>query len=442
MRRIATLLVLASVFSFHRAPAGLSEQLVLAEKAGDIHAQIEILRRILDKEPLNSRLQEQVIRLWMQVEDHDMAEAALRGWKGAPERLRAEIGAEILFARDDRPDDAIALLEAYHSKNPTDLTATRQLARYLETTGRYRKLVTLLDAAPGVTDEADLLLVRARARRAEGDFEGALRDFGLAEKRDASVAQAERPVYERLQSLLPRLQSVGARLKENPEDVPALLTRAVLLSSLNAPAPLVAADVEKAWRAAPESMAARILYARFTLSADRAKKDLSVDVKAPLPPPETIESLLRLDGALAARPGDPTLLAARSFELNDKPRQHALALRDAEAALAADPANANALVEKIYALVKLGRTPEAAATLGILEKSHPKPARLAHACQYLAEGEMAELRFDAALEFANRGLKAAPTPGLYKTRATILNRLGRLAESQADLASAKKLEKK
>src|SRR5690349_13355617 len=103
MRRLATLLVLASAFSFQGVfAASLREQLALAEKAEDTYSEIELIRRVLDKEPGDADLQEQLIRLWLKVEDYDMAEAALKSWKSAPEGLRAEIGAEILYNRDDK----------------------------------------------------------------------------------------------------------------------------------------------------------------------------------------------------------------------------------------------------------------------------------------------------------------------------------------------------
>jgi tetratricopeptide (TPR) repeat protein len=221
-----------------------------------------------------------------------------------------------------------------------------------------------------------------------------------------------------------------------------LVARAQLLGYIGAHNTLIRADAERAWKAAPQSAAARLLYARVALTPLKARTELSVDLSAKEPPPENVERLLKLDETLAKNPIDAAALAKRSFELNDAPAQYALAILDADAALALDPANTTALVEKIYALIKQGKVPDAAATLLLLEKTKPSADRLGHACQYLAEGEMAAFRFESALDYVNRGLKAKPSASLYQTRATILNRLGRLAESKADLASAKKLEKK
>lgn len=443
MRRLATLLVLATAFSLHGAAAAtLREQLALAEKAEDTHSQIELLRRILDKDPSDAGLREQLVRLWLQIEDYDMAEVSLREWKEAPASLQAEVGAEILCKRDEKTAEAIALLEAHRASDPADMVIIRQLARYYGTTGENQKLAELLDTAPGVSGQADLLLTRAGTKRALGNFEAALADFALVEQASEETARDARPSYERLKAALPAIQAANARVAKNPGDFAALVARAQLLGYIGAQNALIRADAERAWKAAPHSAAARLLYARVALTPLKARQEFSVDLSAKEPPPENVARLLKLDEALAANPRDAASLAKRSFELNDAPAQYALAILDADAALAIDPANTSALVEKIYALVKLGKVPEAAATLLLLEKNKPSADRLGHACQYLAEGEMAAFRFQAALDYANRGLQAKPTASLYQTRATILNRLGRLAESNADLASAKKLQKK
>lgn len=443
MRRLATSFVLATAFSFQATDAATPrEQLALAEKAADTHSQIELLRRILDQEPSDARLRERLVRLWLEVEDYDRAEAALREWKDAPGGVRAEVGAKILVHRDDKPAEAIALLEAYRTQDPADPVIIRQLAGSYGAAGENRKLVQLLETASGVSADPELVLLRAGAKRTLGDFDGALADFALVEAGDAESVKAARPAYERLKSALPALREANARVGQSPDDFAALITRAQLLAYVGAPNSLIRADAERAWKAAPQSAAARLLYARVALNTQRARKDLSVDLSADEPPPESMARLLRLDETLTANPRDAAALAARSYELNDKPAQYALALLDADAALAVDPASPAAQVEKIYALVKLGKVSEAAGVMRNLEKSNPRPEILARAFLYLADGEMAAFRFDAALAYANRGLKAAPSATLYQTRATILNRLGRLAESQADLASAKKFQKK
>lgn len=442
MHRLAASLLLATVLLSPASAATPREQLTLAAEAEDTYSQIELLRRILDNEPDDASLQEQLIRLWLQVGDPTMAETAVQAWKNAPAGFQTEIAAEVLFHRDKKPAEAIALLKAFHEKNPAEEPLTRQLVRFLTAQEEHHQIVALLETAPDISRQADLLLARARAKRATGDFAGALADFARVEAADREVALPEKPSFERLQAALPSLQDAAARVAKNPDDFAALVDRAFLLQSVGAQGALVRADLEQAWKAAPESSAARILYARSALAPDRVRAELQVDTRAKEPPRESIQRLLHLDQALVKNPRDAAALAQRAAELNSLPAQYELAIRDADAALAVQPGQATALIEKIFAQIKLGRTEGAAATVLVLEKSHPPPGDLADAYRLLAEGEMAASRLVPALEFATKGLKAQPSAALYRTRAAILLRLDRIAESNADLASAKKLGKK
>ena len=64
MRHFATIL-LAGILSFSAARGTtLREQLALAEEANDTHARIEIIRRILDKEP-DDALSGPLVNLWL-----------------------------------------------------------------------------------------------------------------------------------------------------------------------------------------------------------------------------------------------------------------------------------------------------------------------------------------------------------------------------------------
>ena len=96
----ATLSVLLSVtllVSHASSVLSLRDQLALAEKNEDTHAQIELIRRLLDQEPGDSELREQLTDLWLSVEDYDMAEATVREWRDAPEVVRVSVLAAVLF---------------------------------------------------------------------------------------------------------------------------------------------------------------------------------------------------------------------------------------------------------------------------------------------------------------------------------------------------------
>ena len=109
-RRVSSLLFTLTLVVLCRAAVALSlpDQLALAEKDEDTHAQIELIRRILDEKPDDDELREQLADLWLSVEDYDMAESTVREWTNAPESVRVSVLAAVLFVRDQKKDEAVA----------------------------------------------------------------------------------------------------------------------------------------------------------------------------------------------------------------------------------------------------------------------------------------------------------------------------------------------
>jgi len=452
MRPLATIVLLAAAFFFSsvslQAALTLREQLNLAEKDEDTHAQIELIRRILDQEPGDAGLREELATLWLAVADYNMAEKTILDWKDAPPAVRARVLAEVLYRRDDKKDEAAALLEKYLASQPGDLEITRQLAEYLMAMGEYPRVVTLLDAAPGVSHDADLLVTRAKARRQGMDFAGALRDFAEAEDAggDEAVVVNNRPDFERLKSALEPINSATEVLTQKPGDFGALLTRSWWYLYTGFATEQALADAEAARKANPKSVGALLLYATAANRANKlttreAQEKWNVDLAKALPEAKVLSDLATCDAQLAKTPDDASQLATRAFVLNDAPQQYALALLDAEAALALDPNSFKAHLEKIYALVKLGRLEPATAGLNALEATKPPTDKLATAYSYLVDAAFTNSQFPIALDYANRAIKLKPAAHYYKQRAAILQRMNRAAEAEADVEKAKQLEK-
>ena len=95
-------LVIALWMAFGHTAAGLSlrEQLALAEEDEDTYAQIELLRRILEKEPRDAALRGRVTELWLSINDLEMSESIVGEWQEAPAALRAKVLATVLFGRE------------------------------------------------------------------------------------------------------------------------------------------------------------------------------------------------------------------------------------------------------------------------------------------------------------------------------------------------------
>ena len=432
----------------HTAAAfSLREQLALAEEDEDTYAQIELIRRILEKEPRDAALRGRLAELWLSIDDLEMSETILREWQQAPAALRAKVLATVLFVRDGKKTEAVALLERYLAEHPKDLEMTRQLAGYLDKIGEQKKAVDLLNKAAGVETDARLLVARALARRSLQDFAGALRDFEAADRidpEDESVIN-NRPSFDRLRTAVAGIRAASNVLAEQPGDSAALISRAYWYLSTGAANGAAFNDAEAARNVDPGSMAALILFAEAShrtgrLSPKDAREKLEVDVSKPIPTLAVLDNLWRQDRQISKDPKNISGLLRRSIELRENAQQQLLALRDARSALSLDPNSAAARGAKMSALAKVGKIEEAIAELRIVESAKPPPEVLAEALSSLAEAAMGASQLELALAFSDKAIGAKPQARFYRQRAAILQRLERYADSQEDLARAQQLE--
>ena len=405
-------------FVFCRTAFGdaLRDQLGFAEKDGDVYAQIELIRRILDKDRDESELREKLAGLWLSVEDYDMAESTMREWKDAPEEIRASVLAAVLFVRDQKRAEAVAMLESYLAGHPENLEITRQLADYLHAMGEEQRVVDLLSRTPALQTDAELMVSRALARGKLLDFAGALEDLAAAEQldpEDESVVKA-RPAFDRLQAALPGIEAASALLADKPDDTAARISRAYWYLATDFASGSAFEDAEAARRLDPSAVGARILFAEAAnklgrLSAKEALDQIDVDVAKPIPALDVLDRIHRYDVELSKDSKNVRAHLARS-EACERAQQFQLALRDAESALAIEPANVRARAQMISALVKLGRFEDATGELRALEAAKPSGEVMARALSNLAEAAAGASQHDIALEFANRAVRANPAP--------------------------------
>jgi tetratricopeptide (TPR) repeat protein len=445
--RVFSLFVVVIAICHTAVGLSLREQLALAEKDEDTHAQIELIRRVLEKEPGDAALRARLTELWLAIEDLDMAETTVRDWKQAPESLRARVLSTVLFARDGKKTEAVALLEASLAEHPEDLAMIRQLAGYFEKMGELEKAVSLLNKAPGVEKNASLLVARALARRSLQDFDRAVKDFEAADRTDPEDESVidNRPAFDRLRTAVAGVRAASNVLAEQPNDSAALISRAYWYLSTGVANATALDDAEAARRVDPKSVAALILFAEASgrtgrLSPKEARDKLAVDVSKPVPTLTILDQLWRQDRQISNDPKNLFALLERSRELRENAHQYLLALRDADSALATDPNNAFARAARMSALVKLGKMDDALAELSALESAKPSPEVLAESFSGLAETSLNASQLDLALVFSDRAVGAKPQPRYYRQRAAILQRLERYAESQEELSRAQQLE--
>jgi tetratricopeptide (TPR) repeat protein len=427
----------------------LRAQLVLATDDKDTLSRIELLRRILDADPADATSHRLLIELWLEINDYDLAAATLDAWPEAPADLAALTRASVLRNRDEDVPGAIRVLREFLAKEPTNLPANQALVSALLTTDDLRAQLAALDALLALTPrDVTGLIQRANVKLKLADYPGALADAGQAQalEPDNDTVKSALPAFERLQEALQTLPPLDAALKKNPQDLAKLVERAwwlrygsILDRSL--------ADANAALAVDPDSLAAKItraraLYLLGKLKAEDSLKDESIDATKANAVEDTI-AIAAADLALAKNSNDAAQLTARAHALNAT-EQFLLAQRDAEAAMALQPAVDQATaagLEDLYATTMLGQDP--AAIFRRIEALKPPKPMLALANAHLADLYFRQAKLPLALEFADRALALDETIPVLRVKAATLKRLGRpddaaIASKRADALEAKK----
>ena len=426
---------------FAADPGALRQQLELATEDDDLLARIEILRRIVDAAPADPASRRQLVELWLQAQDYDLAEATVKEWPAAPADLVALTRAAAQRFRDNDVAAAIATLRAHLATAPRDLPAHRALVDALLATPDTAAQITALDELIALEPSAANLLRRANAKFRAGDYPGALADARAAQAlapEDEAVKSAL-PPFERLAEALAALPPLDAALRKDPRDVPARLARAWWrrYGGMNRPS---LEDSAAALEVAPDSLAAKILHVRTRfllgdITFENARDREFVEVNAPISL-ESVNEIFAADASVANQPKNPAFRRDRAQALNNA-AQYPLAQREAEAALTGAPRDADAALELLFATVQRGE--DAAPTLRRIEEMKAPPRILALAYGHLANSALLRSQNALALDFADRSLAQKEIAWVLKVKATALSRLGRTEESQAALTRANSL---
>jgi len=435
----------AAMISAAPAPdlAKLKSQLNLAGTADDKLAQIEILRRILDADPQDTQSHQALIDLWLDIEDYDMAQAAVDAWTNAPAGTVALTHAAVLRYRDKDIPGAIKVLRDYLAKSPKDVDAWKALVSCLLTTNDAAAQVDALNSLIALEPSPGAYIERANAKLQLRDYNGAMTDARAGQKMDpdSSAVKQDMPKFERMEEALKAIAPLDAALAKNPKDIGALLARSwwFRYGGMNDRS---LADAQAALTIQPDSIMARIAAARAQylldqLKADDALRDLAIDVNK-AHSLEAAQAIAAADLALAKNPKDTQALRNRAYALNDA-EQYRLAKRDAEAALAIDSHFAAAAMEDLYATEMLGQDP--APIYRQIEGMKPPRDQMSLAAAYLAEYYLRQSSLPLALDFAERSLALQETERALRTKAAVLNRLGRTDEAKAATSRADAIHK-
>jgi tetratricopeptide (TPR) repeat protein len=276
------------------------------------------------------------------------------------------------------------------------------------------------------------------------EWDAAYAEMAKANQLDSSDADVKEwlPQFERLKFFLPEIQTIDARLTKSPDDVDLLLERARLFARADRPL-LVVDDCERAMKLAPRSMRARIQLADALLKLNRADDAAKLQVSAQLVRGrdgylsyEILTALREADARIAQNPNDADALAARArtlFEL----KQFALALDDAQTALKIDNQNVAAHVEAAKVFDELDQTKDA---LGQITKATELNPTDAAAWFHRGSIEARRADYAAAIESFTRSLDKGEWVEALRAREKAERRIGRIEQADADLNRIRQLD--
>jgi len=416
-------------------PVDLSTQLEAAKEDGTIWSQIEILRRMVEADPAPVGPRADLLRLWLEAGDFEMASGVLDSSPDLPAEVRAVARARIL-ANEDRAAEARSELEAYLKTDPRSLPAALELVGLLSAARDYAAIEAFLRTSPLTDSSPALLLAQASALRAGGNFSDALKVFARAREaapEDADIKR-EAPSFERLAKAEGALLRATRAIQKNPGDYSALTGRSFWRNF----AGLRGAhdDAVAALKILPGGRAGILMAARTdTLPQWELRSKYNVIPNAPEIPAEALQSLAALDLAVAGstRPSAP---AERARFLIDQCGQFLLAKEDAQTAVKTSPKSKEAWFELVRAASGSDDFPPALAALSALDSlKAPKDLRAA-ALLWISAAQFRAGNLSGALELADQSIRLKPFTETYRLRSAIHQRLGNPQAAAADLSKA------
>ena len=416
MKRIIWLL--ASVLaSASVAGEPLSDQLAAATKDGDASAQIEILTRMLDQNPADDEKRTELVELWLQSGDVEMAAQSMKAGSSVSEDLAARVAAQTFIVRDQDLPAAISTLEAVKKPSAATLNDLQSLlGRQGDWTAQARVLTTLL----AIQKSAPLLVARAEALRRGGEFSRAIQDVRAASAMvpDDPSVRAARPSFERLERSMATIAKASTTLKKSPTNLGALLRRAAAYSAAGLPA-LAFADAKAALTVMPDSLSAAIISAYN--SPDQPT--LPISTYLPQPSDEALAGLITWDESVAALTEKARL--NRLVFVNQQIGQPALAWHEAADVLSREPRSSRAALEGLLAAAALNEQRKTGAAWAKLRSLDPSTEEKAAATEAMAAMFFRLSDFSNAAKFAAMSVQTKPSDSASRILADAEGRLAR-----------------
>jgi tetratricopeptide (TPR) repeat protein len=440
MRRWPFALVILLLFASCQPQNVREEKAMRRQLAHEMHhhsyeSAIPLARRLIRIAPQEQKLWQNLVQAQIGLHDFDGARVSLGDWRAAVNPISGhadELEGDIL----QEEGNTGAALQAWQRSlaiQPKNQRLFSKIAALHQREQRWSDAVTFWTRALQIKDNATARINRAVCHRRLRQWHEAFEDFRHAQKlgADDPAVQRWRHVFETVSKYLEEIQEFDARVAALPDD-PALLADRSLLLLRAGDAELALDDAEQAGKLAGWAIRPRLFKALALIALSRSRDVEALSIRLPLRldflTPEFLETISRIDSAIAVERDNAEHYAARAWQLNEI-GQPVLALVDAEMAVKLEEDSASGRVEESYALTKLGRPEEAFAQI---KKATELNADLAPAWQYRGELEMARGDNLAAVDSFSRALALGKSsPALIK-REECYRRLGLVARADED----------
>ena len=422
---------------------------MVAEKADDRAAIIELSRRIVAIAPNDTAIWEKLAHAQFAIEDYDRCEQTLQAWQKAikpPPTVIEDFRGDIAVKIHDYPAAERHWLAFIATKPPPGHAAVDydNLADLCVEQSRWTDNLNYRSKAIASKDSVTRRVYRACAFLRLHQWDAAYADMDKANKTDSANSQVREwlPQFERLQGFLPQIRALDAQIAKSPNDSALLLDRARLFTLAERPL-LALDDCERAMKLQPASMRARIQTAEALFDVSRPDDAAKLQVSSNLArdkdkhvSDQALRELGNEDTQIAQNSGNPDPLAVRAKTLRDL-RQIPLALADARAALAIDDKLAAAHFEAAHDLDALDQSKEALIHAVQATELNPNDGA---AWQYRGVLEAKRADFPAAIESQTRSLKVSESLEALRAREDCERRIGKIDNANADLKRIGELE--
>jgi tetratricopeptide (TPR) repeat protein len=401
-----------------------------------------LARQLLQRHPREERIWRQLVQSQLGLHDLDGAKDSLRQWRAAvasPSLRFDEFQGDI--AREERDSTgAFAAWQRVTQAQPKNLRVRQKIALLKQNQSQWSDADTEWSRVLESKDSAAGRINRALCRRHLHRWKDVFDDFHRAQQLSADDPEVHRwsKIFEGLEKYAEQIGEFDAKLAMLPDDVALLGDRALLFLRGNDPE-LALEDAQRAAKLAPWAVRPKLFQAIALILLNRGRECDALLVRRPLTidslAPEFLESVSRLDLAIAVERTNPEHLITRSWHLNEI-GQASLALQDAETAARLDPKSSGALTEMSYALTKLGRADEA---FDKIKQATELDSNSTAAWQYRGELEMARGNHLAAVESFSRALGIHQNIAVLQKREECYRRLGLQTRAEEDHRTLQKL---